>query len=435
MISLKKLCLVGAFIISGSLAITSPVKADTNSVVDDSIRLETTQDGNVSIKVEPTDLQDVTTVCLKFEIAPKVSQNDIQVQFATKSNANIQDYTIQAGEGDTSILKLYLSSSDDLFVDGTQEEVAVLKQGTNTSTSQNFIVKPQGIEFVKVGSQSTETRDSVVDSSNIGILTVNGTPPKTEVSPEQPDTDSSISDSEVEDTDSDTSNTGYRVDISKASIDSIPAQTYTGKAIKPEVTIKYGILTLEKGKDYTVTYKNNKNAGTATIVIQGIGSYRGSVTKTFSIKRASIKNFTFGKIANQAYTEKAVKPSVVVKNGTITLKKGTDYTVAYKNNVKRGTATVTVTGKGNYTGTKKLTFKIVNAIKDTKVATIKAQKYTGKAIKPIIKVTYGKKTLKKGTDYTVTYKNNKKVGTATIVITGKGNYAGTKTVKFKIVKK
>ena len=66
------------------------------------------------------------------------------------------------------------------------------------------------------------------------------------------------------------------------------------------------------------------------------------------------------------------------------------------------------------------------------VAKVKAKKYTGKAIKPKPKVTYKGKALKRGTDYTLSYKNNKKRGTATITVKGKGNFKGTKTVKFKI---
>ena len=73
-------------------------------------------------------------------------------------------------------------------------------------------------------------------------------------------------------------------------------------------------------------------------------------------------------------------------------------------------------------------------ISKAKVASVKDQTYTGKDIKPTPKVTLNGKTLKKGTDYTLTYKNNKNVGKATITIKGKGNYKGTATKTFKIVK-
>ena len=79
-----------------------------------------------------------------------------------------------------------------------------------------------------------------------------------------------------------------------------------------------------------------------------------------------ISSFTFSKIANKPYTGKAIKPSVTVKDGDKKLVKGTDYTVSYKNNTKIGTATVIVTGKGKYSGTKELTFNIVP--KKTKIS-------------------------------------------------------------------
>ncbi len=61
--------------------------------------------------------------------------------------------------------------------------------------------------------------------------------------------------------------------------------------------------------------------------------------------------------------------------------------------------------------------------------------YTGKNVKAKVTVKDGSKTLEKGTDYTLTYKNCKNIGTATVTITGKGNYTGTKTLTYKIVPK
>jgi len=69
------------------------------------------------------------------------------------------------------------------------------------------------------------------------------------------------------------------------------------------------------------------------------------------------------------------------------------------------------------------------------VSKLKSMVYTGKALKPSVTIKDGTKTLIKGTDYTVSYKNNIKVGNATIIITGKENYTGTVKVKFKIVAK
>lgn len=71
--------------------------------------------------------------------------------------------------------------------------------------------------------------------------------------------------------------------LSKAKISSISNQTYTGKNIKPSVTVKYGSKVLKAGTDYTLKYSNNKAVGKAVVTITGKGSYAGTVTKTFTI--------------------------------------------------------------------------------------------------------------------------------------------------------
>ncbi len=58
---------------------------------------------------------------------------------------------------------------------------------------------------------------------------------------------------------------------------------YTGKAVKPKVTVTYKSKTLKKGKDYKVTYSNNKNVGQGTVKVKGIGSYKGTVKIKFDI--------------------------------------------------------------------------------------------------------------------------------------------------------
>ena len=147
-----------------------------------------------------------------------------------------------------------------------------------------------------------------------------------------------------------------------------------------------------------------------------------------SISKASVTLST----STYAYDGKAKTPSVTVKVGGKTLKKDTDYTVSYSNNTKIGTAKVTITGKGNYTGSISKTYSIKNNFKKATISGISNKSYTGKNITQSITVKYNCKTLKNGTDYTVSYSNNKKVGTATVKITGKGSYTGTITKTFKI---
>ena len=220
---------------------------------------------------------------------------------------------------------------------------------------------------------------------------------------------------------------------------------YTGKAIKPAVTVtaKQGTetVTLVKGKDYSVKYENNRKLGTASVIIAGKGFYTGSIKKSFKITAIPLEELAL-KYTSRTYTGKEIKLTPTVKatlnNKKITLKKGTDYTVTYKNNVNAGTATVTVKGKGNYTGTLSKTFDIKKVKLSDAELEFKTTLYTGKAIKPIAKVTakVGGKTvsLTAGIDFSVKYDNNKKVGTATVTITGKGNFTGVITRTFNITK-
>ncbi|MBR3318039.1 MAG: hypothetical protein IKG21_09520 [Atopobiaceae bacterium] len=225
-------------------------------------------------------------------------------------------------------------------------------------------------------------------------------------------------------------------------------QTYTGKAIKPSPTVKVAGRTLKLNTDYTPSYpsKDYVNVGKKTIVIAGKGSFQGKRTISFSIVSRSINNASVSNIANQPYTGKAIQPKPTVKVAGRTLKLNTDYTLSYKNNVTVGTATAIIKGKGNYTGSVNKAFNIIGiamslsvcrkSISKAKVTGCKSSyTYTGKAIKPSVKVKYGNTTLKKGTHYTVSYGANKKVGKGTITIKGKGKYYGSKKISFKIVKR
>lgn len=149
-----------------------------------------------------------------------------------------------------------------------------------------------------------------------------------------------------------------------------------------------------------------------------------SEEETTQAPKIQIKTKKITKIESQVYTGKDIKPQVKIAG----LKEGKDYTVGYKNNKNVGTATVTVTGKGNYTGKITTTFKITAKKLKGKIK-IKDQVYTGKKIIPKVKIT----GLVKDKDYKVAYTNNKKIGKATVTVTGKGNYKGTLKTTFKIL--
>lgn len=163
-----------------------------------------------------------------------------------------------------------------------------------------------------------------------------------------------------------------KADISSATISDIDSPVgYTGTAYEPEVTVTFNGTELALDTDYTVAYTNNVNAGEATVTITGTGAhFKGSVEKHFTITAADLSGCTFAPIADVTYNTKAHTPEVTVAISGRTLEPDKDYTVSYASNVIAGTATVTVTGKGNFTGSANTTFTIAKADLNLSVYTI-----------------------------------------------------------------
>ena len=246
------------------------------------------------------------------------------------------------------------------------------------------------------------------------------------------------------------------ISITGALISNIGDVDYSGKEQTPTPTVMVNGTELVKDKDYKISYGNNVNAGSnASITIEGIGDYFASTTRYFTINRLYIHNASIASIANQQYTGSALEPKLQVSYGGRQLVENVDYTVRYSNNVEVGTATATITGKGNYSSTKSTTFTIEKkpdgssgntgsggsteptktSISNAAVSGIANQTYTGKALTPKPTVRVGSTTLREGTDYTLSYKNNTIAGTASVIVTGKGSYTGTVTRTFTIVQR
>jgi len=222
--------------------------------------------------------------------------------------------------------------------------------------------------------------------------------------------------------------------IAKASTNKVNAYNYTGSEIEPTVQLTYNKQQLRKGSDYTISYSNNKDAGTACITITGKGKYRGKKEIFFTIKGTSISGMRYEKLSGMTYNGTSQNASVKVadKSGNA-LRQGVDYQLVYQNTEKVGTATVTVIGMGNYSGSKKLTYKITPAdFTKAKVEIPTTTTYTGKAITIAPEVTWNGMLLTENVDYTVSYKNNKKAGNASVIMTGKGNFKGKVTKNFTI---
>lgn len=151
----------------------------------------------------------------------------------------------------------------------------------------------------------------------------------------------------------------------------------------------------------------------------------------------TIKDRCVKDIADQAYTGSAITPSPVVTYNGAALTEGRDYVLSYRNNFKIGTATVTVTGRGVYKGKVVKEFSIVrrNLAKATLTTKYKTYDFTGNPRKPAVTVKLDGKTLIRDTDYTLEYIDNVGPGTATIRAKGIGNYTGSATTTFGLVRR
>ncbi len=252
-----------------------------------------------------------------------------------------------------------------------------------------------------------------------------------------------------------------RIDIglesAQLSTNNIKPRRYNGKPYEPSITVSIfngkKRVTLKKDRDYTLTYRNNVNAGTASAIITGIGKYKGRKTVTFTIEPPidltadATQTIVTDNIKPRRYNGTPYEPRVTVSifNGKkrITLKKDRDYTITYKDNINPSTdttkASVIITGTGEYTGSITRYFIIEPPIDltadetQTIVKDIKSRVYNGKAYEPNVNVSIynGKKrvTLKKDRDYTLKYENNVNASTdttkASVTITGKGEYTGS----------
>ncbi len=218
---------------------------------------------------------------------------------------------------------------------------------------------------------------------------------------------------------------------------------YTGSAIKPVIRVYNHTTLLKEKKDYTISYKNNTKAGekgsanAPCIIVKGKGNFSGEARISFSIKPQSIEDdsVVMEEYAAVAYNKKEQKPNPsLIWNGK-KLSKGKDFTVTDRVFKEPQKYDVTVTGIGNFTGTRKMTYEIFSggvSVSKLKVSKIPDQKCTGEAITPPVVVKYKKTVLRENANYTVQYKNNIEVGTGSVIITGLGNYRGTKRVDFKI---
>ena len=228
--------------------------------------------------------------------------------------------------------------------------------------------------------------------------------------------------------------------------------SFTGSNITPSVTVKVAGRTLTSGTDYTVSYSNNKNVGTSNVYVYGKGNYSGSLSAKFDIvpakqqiqkletkykgfyidwaQKGSATGYDIEYSVNSNMSGAVSKHLTANKPDTLTVS-GLSGDKTYYVRVRSYT---NVNGKvyyGAWSDVKSIK-TANNDITKATVSGISTKAFTGKAITQNVTVKVGNTVLKNGTDYTVSYSNNKKVGKATVKITGKGKYGGVITKTFKI---
>ncbi len=205
------------------------------------------------------------------------------------------------------------------------------------------------------------------------------------------------------------------------------------------------------GRDFEVSYENNDHTGKASLVITGTGNYAGRKSVSFEItgKPFTAKTIDVWGILDKTYTGKAQTQDTVslMADGNDLLEYGKDYTISYKNNVNRGTATMIFTAASGslYSGSFKKSFKIIQADlagsvkwKDFEGISVGYEKAGARPFEGAVLQDQNGNVLRPGKDYTVTYKNNKAVAMAgsekspVAVFKGKGNYTGTKEIPFTV---
>lgn len=235
----------------------------------------------------------------------------------------------------------------------------------------------------------------------------------------------------------------------------IPDRTYTGET----VTLTPDMLRLTSKKtaltpytDYTVTCDTEcREIGTYSVKITGTGTrYTGTIRTTFRITGTSIKKAKITAPADITYNGTVQRQDITLRDASGKLLiEGTDYTLAFRGTDQAGTASAVITGAGMYYGSVTRKFKVLpyslkddtdNALHMEFANGKTAQPYQKGGARPKVMVYYGAWLLSEGADYTLQYRNNTKISSAsgktpTVTITGRGNFKGKATLTFEIVKR
>lgn len=221
-------------------------------------------------------------------------------------------------------------------------------------------------------------------------------------------------------------------------------ETYNGKDHTPEVAVIWNGKRLAAQSDYTVEYRNNRQAGKAEITIRGKGNYTGSKDISFEIRPLKFQVTTdnsdgFVRAGDVVYNGTTQNPELLIRlgGGRLELQEGTDYVITGNRGTEAGIGTVTVSGKGNFEGVVSLSYSILPfqmgghpekmVLKDTEMT------YTGAELHPEVSIwNTGGELLIENQDYVLSYSNAVETGTAEVKAEFRGNYSGSIVKTFYI---
>ncbi|MCR5502318.1 MAG: Ig-like domain-containing protein [Lachnospiraceae bacterium] len=244
--------------------------------------------------------------------------------------------------------------------------------------------------------------------------------------------------------------------------------SYQGSAVTfPDLRVYLGNVLLVSGRDYTISYKNNKNVtAKASFTVKGKGGLDGQAGRTFSITQRNIADTNETDAMEIAYTGKAQKPAPEIRLGNYVLSGKKDYSITYyKGSVESfdeenpgeavsgvkdaGDYVILLRGKGNFGGTKTVGLSVAEKTPISQAAItgfksqiafktyadpdeeVKQTLYSEEAPDGL-KLTFKSEVLEPDEDFEISYQNNDRPGTATMIIKGKGDYTGTVKKTFKV---
>lgn len=214
---------------------------------------------------------------------------------------------------------------------------------------------------------------------------------------------------------------------------------YTGYVIEPAITVRFKLdLSVLPPEYYSIEYQDNVNVGTATVIVEGLDYYYGTPEDPghFTITQANVNSCTviLGE-TSYVYDNTAKKPSVTLMLGSFKVSPN-DYDVSYADNVNVGTAHVTITGKGNMTGTRTENYAITARPLDRIALSKQSDVYAETWTLPSVSVYGAGDALLGSESYSYAWSPNEitNAGNYSVTATGKGNYTGTLSATFMLEK-